>query len=110
MDEEMRTSSASSSAGMSIMGMPLAASCSRKVARSGEVLHLVSERLKVSSDFRPTTSIELIRVVEMARDIGERRIARGLLRNFERLFPQAAMQAQVEKLQQQLGRSHSRGL
>lgn len=76
--------------------------CFLAVPSHGEVLNLVGERLRVSAEFRPSTSTELIRVVEMARDIGERRIARTLLKDFERLFPRDAMQAQIEKLQQQL--------
>jgi hypothetical protein len=72
--------------------------------RNSEVLDLVNERLQADPDFRPLTSATLLRVAHVARDGGDRRIARALVKDFERLFPNDPMQDTVAELQKQLER------
>ena len=60
--------------------------------RNGEALRVVRSRLQANPDFRPRSSESLLRLVELARDGGERSLARALLQDFDRHYstdPQA---------------------
>lgn len=74
------------------------------IRRHGEVLDLIDARLKVNPDFRAEASSDLIRWVQLARDGGHRRLARALLKDFERLYPKDASQSQVDVLRHELER------
>lgn len=72
--------------------------------RNGEALDMLKERLRSTSDFRPLASADLIRLAQLARDGGERRVARDLLRDFERFYPNDAAASVATLLMQQLER------
>ena len=72
--------------------------------RNGRVLEVIKQRLSVDPTFRPATSNELLRCVRLARDGGERRVARELLTNFERHYPSDALLPIARELDQQLER------
>jgi hypothetical protein len=62
---------------------------------NSEALKLTKGRLQVDADFRPTTVDQLIRLVHLARDGGDRPLARALLQDFDRLFPNDAARRDV---------------
>jgi hypothetical protein len=53
---------------------------------TGEALDVTRQRLRASPDFRPKTSTELARLVELARAAGDRATAARLLEDVERHF------------------------
>jgi hypothetical protein len=63
--------------------------------RNGEALALARARLAADPDFRPESGEQLVRLCELARDAGDRPLARTLLRDFDRHYPgdPAAVQA-----------------
>ncbi len=72
--------------------------------RNGDALDMLRERLSATADFRPLASADLIRLVQLARDAGDRRVARDLLRDFERFYPNDAAAPAASLLTQQLER------
>jgi hypothetical protein len=72
--------------------------------RTGEALDMLRQRLSASSEFRPVASADLIRLVHIARDAGDRPTARALLRDFQRLYPDDPAGAAATLLMQQLER------
>jgi hypothetical protein len=72
--------------------------------RSGRLLQLTQARVKVDAHFRPLSSTQLIKLVELARDAGDRPTARALLQDFDKHFPNDASRGSIERLQQQLER------
>lgn len=70
----------------------------------GELLTLIDDRLRVNPDFRPQTGAELLQWIQVARDGGDKRIARALLKDFQRLYPEDALQARIEQIQRQMER------
>jgi len=72
--------------------------------RHGRVLEVLEERLAIDPAFRPATSTELLRCARLARDGGERRIARLLLEGFEQRFPNDALHRVATELAQELAR------
>ena len=72
--------------------------------RNGDALDTLKERLRSSADFRPLASADLIRLVQLARDAGDRRVARDLLRDFDRFYPNDPAAAVAGLLTQQLER------
>ena len=72
--------------------------------RTGEAVDLVRERLRFDKDFRPASSAELLQLVALARDAGDRPTARALLRDFQRLFPHDPAQSHAVLLSRQLER------
>jgi hypothetical protein len=72
--------------------------------RHGEALKLVKTRLQADAGFRPLASSELIKLVELARDGGERRLARSLLHDFERRFPDDPLRGIARQLAEELAR------
>jgi hypothetical protein len=71
---------------------------------SGEALNVVRERLRRDPRFRPARSADLVTLVQLARDGGDRPTARLLLQDFRELYPNDAAQAVVDQLAQQLAR------
>jgi hypothetical protein len=71
---------------------------------SGEALDRVRERLRADADFRPDTAAHLLRVAALARDAGDRPIARALLRDFDRHFPNDSAAAMAAKLAADIAR------
>lgn len=69
-----------------------------------EALKLTAERVKCDSTFRPLTGADTIRLAQLARDGGERPLARSLLEGFDRHFPNDACQSLAQELAQQLSR------
>jgi hypothetical protein len=69
-----------------------------------ESFRLVRQRLKADRDFRPVASADLIRLVTLARDVGDRATARALLREFERFYPQDPQRTMAEELRRQVER------
>jgi hypothetical protein len=67
-----------------------------------EVLDRMRERLRASPTFRPDTAAQLIRVVTIARDGGDRITARHLLRDFAQYYPNDPATPIVEKLTAEL--------
>lgn len=72
--------------------------------RPGELVQLVQERLQADARFRPLTSAQLIKLVELTRDAGDRPTARALLENFEQHFPNDPAKGSVARLSEQLQR------
>jgi hypothetical protein len=72
--------------------------------RPTQALALVRARIKVDARFRPLNSSELIRLVELARDAGDRPTARALLENFEQHFPNDPARSSIARLAEQLQR------
>lgn len=72
--------------------------------RNGDALDKLRERLRSSADFRPLASADLIRLVQLARDAGDRRAARDLLHDFDRFYPNDPAVAVANLLAQQLER------
>jgi hypothetical protein len=72
--------------------------------RSGEALDTLRERLRSSADFRPLASADLVHLVQLARDAGDRRVARDLLHDFERFYPNDPAASVASVLTQQLER------
>jgi hypothetical protein len=68
----------------------------------GEALDHVRECLRVSPTFRPDTAAQLIRVVTIARNGGDRITARHLLRDFVQYYPNDTATPIVEKLAAEL--------
>jgi hypothetical protein len=71
---------------------------------NSETFRLVRQRLAADRDFRPLASTELIRLVTLARDVGDRTTARALLREFERFYPNDPQGTMVEELRKQVER------
>lgn len=55
--------------------------------RPAPALEVARRHLESDADFRPAKAAELIRLVNVARDAGDRILARRLLADFERHFP-----------------------
>jgi hypothetical protein len=71
---------------------------------TGEALDTLRERLRSSAEFRPLDSADLIRLVQLARDAGDLRAARELLRDFQRFYPDDPAATTASLLMQQLER------
>lgn len=72
--------------------------------RNGEALDILRQRIKAQPDFKPTTASDLITLVKLARDAGDRPTARALLRDFQHTYPGDTLQPEAELLAQQLAR------
>jgi hypothetical protein len=71
---------------------------------NGEALRLIKSRILVDAEFRPATSEQLIKLAHLARDGGDRPLARTLLQDFERHFPNDAARNSAVQLAGQLTR------
>lgn len=74
------------------------------VKNHSESFKLVRKRLAVDRDFRPLASSDLIRLVTLARDVGDRATARTLLREFDRFYPSDSQHALAEELSREVAR------
>lgn len=72
--------------------------------RVSDALRLTAERLKIDAGFRPLTGADAIRLAQLARDGGDRPLARTLLEDFGSHYPNDAGQALAQDLAQQLAR------
>ena len=73
-----------------------------KSRATGEALAIARERVTTSPDFRPQTSTELLRLVELARAAGDRTTARRLLVDFDRHYASDPLAARAAQLQNEL--------
>lgn len=71
---------------------------------TGEAVDLVRERLARNPDFRPQTSGQLLALVRLARDAGDRRLARQLLAGFDAHYANDPMRPVAAQLQAELER------
>jgi len=71
---------------------------------SGEALGLVKNRLKADQAFRPATGEYTLKMAQLACDGGDRPLARALLQDFERYFPDDPVRGSVVHLSAQLAR------
>jgi hypothetical protein len=74
------------------------------IRRTGEALNIARTCLRADADFRPRLSQDLLNLVRLARDAGDRPVARALLRDFHRFYPGDAQRAAADALTQQLDR------
>ena len=72
--------------------------------RNGEALRIVRSRLQSNPHFRPRSSESLLRLVELARDGGERTLARSLLRDFDGHYPTDPQAMRARRLAADLSR------
>ena len=72
--------------------------------RSSQALKVARRHVAADADFRPTRAAELIRLVTLARDAGDRPLARRLLADFERHYADDPAAAVARELQQELAR------
>lgn len=69
-----------------------------------EALRVTQSRVKADAAFRPESSADLLALIRLARDAGDRPTARILLSDFARFYPQDKEQHTVDILTQQLQR------
>jgi hypothetical protein len=72
--------------------------------RSGEALRIVRGRVQADPEFRPRQGSEVVRLAQLARDAGDRPLARALLHDFDRRFPEDAARTSARTLLEQLTR------
>jgi hypothetical protein len=65
---------------------------------TGEALETVRQRLNRSADFRPHTSAQVLRLVELASAAGDRAAARRLLVDFDRHYPNDPLASRAGQL------------
>jgi hypothetical protein len=72
--------------------------------RYSEALQAAHRHIAADPEFRPATAAETIRLAGLARDAGNRRLARALLVDFERHYPGDAAATLAAQLSQELSR------
>jgi len=72
--------------------------------RSSEALRITKARLQANERFRPITTDRLLRLVELARDAGDRPLARTLLSDFDRHHPGDPAALRARRLAEELTR------
>lgn len=72
--------------------------------RNGEALRIAKSRLHANEQFRPLASESLLRLAELARDAGDRPLARALLRDFDRHYPNDPSALRTQRLAEELAR------
>jgi hypothetical protein len=72
--------------------------------RHSEALRIARMRLQANTQFHPLTSDSLLRLAELARDAGDRRLARALLRDFDRHYPNDSLALRARRLADELAR------
>ena len=70
--------------------------------RASDALGVARRHLDADADFRPARASELIRLVTVARDAGDRAVARRLIADFETHFPNDSAAAVARQLQGEL--------
>ena len=72
--------------------------------RASQALKVTRRHLAADADFRPARAAELIRLVTLARDAGDRALARRLLADFDQHYANDPAAAIARELQQELAR------
>jgi hypothetical protein len=72
--------------------------------RTGDALNIVRSQLRADERFRPLASTDTIKLIELARDAGDRRTARMLLADFSNRYEDQVAQRIAAQLAQQLER------
>jgi len=72
--------------------------------RTGDALNIARAQLQVDVNFRPLKSEDTIKLIELARDAGDRRIARMLLVGFDERYEDDVARRIAGQLAQQLER------
>ena len=72
--------------------------------RAPQALKIARRHLAADADFRPALAAELIRLVTLARDAGDRPLARRLLADFEQYYANDPAAPIARELQQDLAR------
>jgi hypothetical protein len=75
-----------------------------KARRTGDALNIVRSQLQADANFRPLASGDAIKLIELARDAGDRRTSRMLLAGFADRYPDEVAQRIAEQLSRQLER------
>lgn len=73
--------------------------------RAGDALGVARRHLDADADFRPARASELIRLVTVARDAGDRAVARRLIADFETHFPNDSAAPVARQMQGELSRA-----
>jgi len=72
--------------------------------RTGDALHVARAQLKTDAKFKPLKGEDTIKLIELARDAGDRRIARLLLAGFDERYEDDIARRIAGQLAQQLER------
>lgn len=72
--------------------------------RTGDALSIVRSQLRADANFRPLASSDAIRLIELARDAGDRQTARSLLAGFAAHYPDETDRRIAEQLTRKLER------
>jgi hypothetical protein len=72
--------------------------------RNSEALRVARSQLQADEHFRPLASDSLLRLVELARDAGDRPLARALLSDFARHYPDDPLAKRAQRLAAELPR------
>jgi len=72
--------------------------------RNSEALRVATSQLQADEHFRPLASDSLLRLAELARDAGDRPLARALLGEFDRYYPDDPMAQRAHRLAAELAR------
>ena len=72
--------------------------------RNSEALRIARERLQANEQFRPLASESLLRLAELGRDAGDRPLARTLLGDFDRHYPDDPLAQRARRLAAELAR------
>ncbi len=72
--------------------------------RYSEALKVAHRHIDADPEFRPATSAEVMRLANLARDGGDRKLARALLVDFERHFPGDGAASLAAELSRELSR------
>lgn len=72
--------------------------------RNSEALRVAKSRLQANGEFRPLASESLLRLAEIARDAGDRPLARALLREFDHHYPDDPASLRARRLAGELTR------
>jgi hypothetical protein len=72
--------------------------------RTGDALNIARSQLRVDARFKPTASSDAIKLIELARDAGDRSTARMLLAGFDDNYDDEAARRIAAQLAQQLER------
>jgi hypothetical protein len=70
--------------------------------RNSEALSIAKSRLQTDGEFRPLFAADLIRLVHLARDGGDKPLAKSLLKDFDRWFPNDPARAVVATIESSL--------
>lgn len=70
--------------------------------RTGDALDITRSQLRVDARFKPKASVDAIKLIELARDAGDRRTARMLLAEFDEQYDDEAARKIASQLSRQL--------